>query len=201
MDQSNACPCAVSGTSPDCVAMPLCQSLHSVTSQGCPSCPFCAGSRGTTSYKRFKFASCQADTAAAAVNSTDELAAGRIQLELKEVVVTGRKTHSSSVRGAAPSSKGDKWLPEGKNLVHRPWTQGRQGFINTLLAYNGGRCRVCACSQERSTIQMNLGIEPDMGRHFGDGRGCGLVPIDACRPSLQTAGRAFLPSDALCWCR
>jgi hypothetical protein len=73
------------------------------------------------SYNRFKFASCQPSTAAATVKSADDLAAGRIEVQLKEVVDTGRDQQDwKPWYGSVPCSDADKKLPDGKKWFMAP---------------------------------------------------------------------------------
>lgn len=87
--------------------------------EGHLSCIPRAGSATSLSYRRFKFASCQPSTAAAAVRSADELAAGRIQLDVCEVVMIGHKTPLPG-QNTVPRKSADKRLPEGKKWFMAP---------------------------------------------------------------------------------
>jgi hypothetical protein len=99
------------------------------------SCFCYAGTSGGTFYRHFKLASCQPDTAAAAVDSADDIAVGRIQLDLCEVTPTGCNRPVRG-RGALPQSEADKRLPEGKKWFMAPGLKVSMA-VPTILACHG----------------------------------------------------------------
>lgn len=71
----------------------------------------------STTYRLFRLNACKPSQAAATADSVDELAAGRVEVLIDQVVNTGRCQQSLNVKPAAPSSAAaDKKLPEGKKV-------------------------------------------------------------------------------------
>lgn len=72
-------------------------------------------------YKRFKFASCQPSRAATTVDTADEIQAGRVDVNIKEVVSTGQRKRHTPGGVERPSADVDsKKLPEGKKWFMAP---------------------------------------------------------------------------------
>jgi hypothetical protein len=91
----------------DCIAdLVTATSLYAATEDG-------------MTYNRFKFASCRPSTASATVHSADDLSAGRIQVQLAQVVETGRREFKPWY-GSTPGSETDKKLPDGKKWFMAP---------------------------------------------------------------------------------
>lgn len=109
---------------------------------------FCAVSADCMTYNCFKFSSCQPSTAAATVNSADDLAAGRIEVQLKQVVDTGREQKDwKPWHGSAPPSEGDKKLPDGKKWFMAPG-------LKVMRLYNFKTCNVVSFSVPSSAAFM-----------------------------------------------
>jgi hypothetical protein len=73
-------------------------------------------------YRTFKMGRCAPDQAAGTVGSADQLAAGRVEVIITEVVDTGRRQVNLDIQASAHSSTADKKLAEGKKVrgaMHR----------------------------------------------------------------------------------
>lgn len=71
----------------------------------------------TRTYKRFKLGSCTPNHGAVTVGNPDDIEAGRITVELHQVVDTGQPKQSTSLKAAIPNTDAaNKKLPEGKKV-------------------------------------------------------------------------------------
>lgn len=79
-----------------------------------------AGSRGegtcSESYKLFRFGSCRPGQGAATVSNPDDIQAGRIELQLTQVVDSGLRQALKFTTAGPSNTAANKKLPEGKKV-------------------------------------------------------------------------------------
>jgi len=76
-----------------------------------------AGPSVSRSYKRFKLGSCTPNHGAVTVGNPDDIEAGRITVQLDQVVDTGRPLQDTKLKAAIPNNDAaNKKLPEGKKV-------------------------------------------------------------------------------------
>lgn len=142
------------------------------------------GNLGTNScdtYKMFKFGTCTPSAGAATVSNPDDIQAGKVEVQVIQVVDTGRHKVLTPVNNAGPSrAANNKKLPEGKKVSSRPV----QYVLWTHVLW-----RDAACTQGHVCPQAHA--RPDT--HVADAE-CGTL-----RQCTVKCNRLLLPAFALQW--